>query len=53
MKPDLALVDIRLAGEGDGIEAARALTADGGVPILFLTGYSGAAVLERNCELPS
>ncbi|MCB1235052.1 MAG: response regulator [Verrucomicrobiae bacterium] len=51
VKPDLALVDIRLAGEGDGIEAARALTADGGVPILFLTGYSGAAVLERVRDL--
>lgn len=34
---DLVLTDIALAGEGDGIEVARAARAKG-VPVLFVTG---------------
>jgi len=34
---DLVLTDIALAGEGDGLEVARAARAKG-VPVLFVTG---------------
>ncbi|MDI1327084.1 MAG: response regulator [Brevundimonas sp.] len=40
---DLALLDINLAGEGDGVELARTLTRTWGVPVIFLTGNVEAA----------
>jgi len=40
---DLALLDINLAGEGDGIDLARTLTRTWGVPVVFLTGNVEAA----------
>lgn len=43
---DLALMDIRLAGEMDGVEAAIRLRA-AGVPSIFSTAYSGPAIVER------
>ncbi len=45
--PDLVLMDIRLAGAMDGTEAAAALVRRYEVPIVFLTAYTGADVLER------
>jgi len=38
--PDLILMDIRLAGEIDGIGAAREIRKSSGVPVIFLTAYS-------------
>lgn len=46
-RPDLALMDIQLRGEPDGIEAATALREQYGVPVIFLTANSDAATLER------
>lgn len=40
---DLALVDINLAGDGDGVALARTLTQTWGVPVMFLTGDVAAA----------
>lgn len=40
---DLALLDINLAGDGDGAELARTLTATWGVPVMFLSGDVAAA----------
>ncbi|HWQ87601.1 response regulator [Brevundimonas sp.] len=40
---DLALLDINLAGEGDGVDLARTLTRTWGVPVIFLTGNVEAA----------
>jgi DNA-binding response OmpR family regulator len=37
---DLVLTDIALAGDGDGLEVARAARARG-VPVLFVTGHCG------------
>jgi DNA-binding response OmpR family regulator len=37
-KPDLALVDVRLAGQQDGIEGAVLLRKQFGLPVIFLTG---------------
>lgn len=38
--PDIALMDIRLAGPMDGIEAARAITELDHCEIIFMSGYS-------------
>ncbi len=45
--PDLILMDIRLAGEMDGIEAAGQIRARFGLPIIFLTSHSDDAILKR------
>lgn len=40
--PDIILMDIRLAGEMDGVEAARIIKSRNDVSIIFMTGYSDA-----------
>jgi CheY-like chemotaxis protein len=45
--PDVVLMDIRLQGEGDGIDAAVEIGLDGRVPVIFLTAHSDAGTLER------
>lgn len=40
---DLALLDINLAGDGDGVDLARTLTQTWGLPVIFLTGNVEAA----------
>lgn len=37
-KPHLAVIDIELDGEGNGLDVAQSLGADHGIPALFLTG---------------
>jgi PAS domain S-box-containing protein len=46
-KPDLALMDIRLDGDLDGIEAAQQLRERCGVPVIYLTAYADDQTLER------
>lgn len=46
-RPRLALVDIRLAGPMDGIDVARQLREDFGIPAIFLSGIVDGAVEER------
>jgi PAS domain S-box-containing protein len=46
-RPDLALVDIRLKGEMDGIEVAGQFRKRLSVPVIFLTAYADAATVER------
>ncbi|MGD1929829.1 MAG: EAL domain-containing protein [Leptolyngbyaceae cyanobacterium] len=46
-RPDLILMDIRLKGEMDGIEAASAITAQLDVPIIFLTAFADPETLKR------
>jgi len=46
---DLALLDINLAGEGDGVGLARTLKETWGVPVMFLSGDVTAAA--RNATL--
>jgi PAS domain S-box-containing protein len=37
-KPDLVLMDIHLEGAMDGIEAAKAIQKEAGIPVIYLTG---------------
>jgi CheY-like chemotaxis protein len=44
---DLILMDIRLAGRMDGIEAARRIRENRGTPIIFITAYGDPATQEH------
>ena len=46
-RPDLVLMDIRLDGRIDGIEAARAIRELCQIPVIFLTAYADDQTLER------
>jgi CheY-like chemotaxis protein len=45
--PDLVLMDIRLKGDMDGIEAAEQIRASHGVPVVYVTAYSDEDTLAR------
>lgn len=45
--PDLVLLDIRISGNLDGIDAAQLLTARFRVPVVFLTAHADAGIIER------
>jgi PAS domain S-box-containing protein len=47
LHPDLVLMDIRLKGEMDGIEAGEAISGDLHIPIVYLTAYSDERTVER------
>lgn len=46
-RPDLVLMDIRLKGDVDGIEAAQAIRHQRDIPIVYLTAYGDDRTLER------
>ena len=50
--PDLVLMDIYLAGDMNGIEAAAQIQAQFDIPVVYLTAYSNDALLQkaRNTE---
>ena len=50
-KPDIVLMDIRLAGEMDGIEAAQEIHSCYGTSIIFMTGYQDEDLMERAQKL--
>jgi two-component system, response regulator PdtaR len=45
--PDLILMDIQLAGEMDGIDAAKRIHSEWSIPVVFLTASSDAATVQR------
>jgi CheY-like chemotaxis protein/TolB-like protein len=45
--PDVVLVDIRIKGRMDGIEAARLLKQRFDVPVIYVTAHADDATLER------
>ena len=46
-QPDLVLMDIRLKGKKDGIQAAHEIRQLVDVPIVYLTAYSDCQTVER------
>lgn len=46
-QPDLVLMDIRLRGEMDGIEAARQIRAQAAIPIVYLTAFADEEMIAR------
>ncbi|MGA7937933.1 MAG: ATP-binding protein [Kovacikia sp.] len=47
LRPDLVLMDIRLEGELDGIQAAEQIWGCFQIPIIYVTGFSDKTTLER------
>jgi DNA-binding NtrC family response regulator len=47
LRPDLVFMDIHLAGEMDGIEAAGVMRERFGIPVVFLTAYLDDETLSR------
>ncbi len=50
IRPDLILMDIRLKGEMDGIEAARRIMSEQAIPVVYLTAHSDDATVRRARE---
>ncbi len=40
LKPDLVIMDLRLEGPMDGVEAARRIQSEGGTPVIYLTAHA-------------
>jgi len=47
LHPDLVLMDIRLKGEMDGIEAAQQIRALCNIPVVYLTAFADEQTLQR------
>ncbi|WP_027722939.1 hybrid sensor histidine kinase/response regulator [Maridesulfovibrio zosterae] len=47
LKPDLVLMDIKLRGKMDGVEAANFIIKSYDIPVIFLTAYSDDQTLNR------
>ncbi len=46
-RPDLVLMDIKLNGEMDGIEAAERLRVEHDIPVILLTAYADESTINR------
>jgi len=51
-KPDLILIDIKLRGSLDGIEAARIIQNKGPFNLVYITAYNDEATLKRASQIP-
>jgi PAS domain S-box-containing protein len=47
LRPNLVLMDIRLPGEMDGIQAAEEIWNRVQIPVIYITGYSDSSTVER------
>lgn len=47
LEPDIILMDIMLAGDVDGVAAAKAINDVKDIPFIFLTAYTDEKTLER------
>lgn len=47
LRPDLVLLDIKMPGKIDGIEAACTIHSNLGVPVVYVTAYSDGETLAR------
>ncbi|HEY5809427.1 MAG TPA: response regulator [Povalibacter sp.] len=50
LSPHLILMDVRLAGKIDGIQAARSIRLESDVPVIYLTAHSDNETLQRAVE---
>src|SRR3954470_11205622 len=50
VRPDLVIMDIRMSGTMDGIDAAAILTAEHIAPVLLLTAFSDIELVQRATE---
>ena len=50
LRPDLVIMDVRLPGSMDGIDAVALLAAERIAPVLLLTGFSDADLAHRAAE---
>jgi diguanylate cyclase (GGDEF)-like protein/PAS domain S-box-containing protein len=46
-RPDLVMMDIRLRGERDGVDAAAEIQRDGDVPVVYVTSHADRTTLDR------
>jgi len=46
-KPDLVLMDIVMPGRYNGIEAAKVITDELDIPVVFVTSYADDAIIEK------
>lgn len=53
LQPDVVLMDVRLFGSMDGIDAARQINRSRRIPIVFVTGNGDARTLGRLAEAGS
>jgi two-component system, response regulator PdtaR len=47
LKPDLVLMDIVMPGEMDGIEAAKIITGELDIPVVFITAYADDTIIKK------
>jgi len=47
LRPDIVLMDIKLKGDMDGVEAAEQIRANFNIPIIYLTAYADELTLQR------
>lgn len=50
-RPDLVLMDVRLKGELDGIQAAKVISDRFGTQVIFLTALVDKETMERTTEV--
>jgi CheY-like chemotaxis protein/DNA-binding PadR family transcriptional regulator len=47
IRPDLVLMDIVMPGKMNGIEAAKIVTSDLDIPVVFITSYADDAIIDK------
>jgi CheY-like chemotaxis protein/DNA-binding PadR family transcriptional regulator len=47
LKPDLVLMDIVMPGKLNGIEAAKTIIDEMGIPVVFVTSYADDTIIEK------
>ncbi len=51
-KPDVVLMDLRLKSEMTGMEAARVIETEAGIPVVFVTAYTDTQTMEEIQQKP-
>lgn len=51
-KPDVVLMDLRLKSDMTGMEAARVIEMEAGIPVVFVTAYTDAQTMEEIRQKP-